>query len=145
MGFPLNTEFFVRQGTIGGATEDDTLTVDLSLNPGDSGGPVLNDSLQVVAVAEAGYSGAGIGIARPIRHGAGLLSEAGVILTATNAEIATTPLAGAPLSLNVAAGAPEASVKAFSTAMSNIPTDATSVKVTYAVSKFFPTPDRPGQ
>lgn len=141
MGFPLNTEFFVRQGTIGGPTEDDTLTVDLTLNPGDSGSPVLNDSLQVVAVAEAGYSGAGIGIARPIRHGAGLLSEAGVILTATNVEIATTPLAGVPLNLNVAAAAPEASVKAFASATSKIPADAASVKVTYAVSRFFSTPD----
>lgn len=144
MGFPLNTEFFVRQGTIGGETDDDTLSLDLTLNPGDSGGPVLDDELRVVAVAEAGYGGgAHIGIARPIRHGSVLLTEAGVMLAAVNAAIPTTPLAGAPAQLNVETAGAKAASRIFASAPSQVPADAEVVKVTYAASEVFRAPPAP--
>ena len=142
LGFPLNTEFFVRQGTLGGDADDDLMTVDMTLNPGDSGGPVFSTGLMVVAVAEAGYSGGtGIGIVRPIRHAAGLLAEAGVVLTAVDATIPSVPLANAPENSNVEISTHPSAISIFAAASGEIPVGTQNVKITYPVSMQFKLPD----
>lgn len=84
LGYPAGTDFFIRSGAIGGDTDDDLNTVDITLNPGDSGGPVLNKSLDVVALVEGGMPNTpSIGIVRPIRHAAMLFAVAGVSMAST--------------------------------------------------------------
>lgn len=138
LGYPLNMDFFVRLGTIGGYTPDDLNTVDMSLNPGDSGGPVLNSQLRVVAIVEGGYPNAyNVGVVRPIRHAASLFAEAGVTLTAENANIDSTPIPGAPANSNVEVANSGTALLQFAAAKTNISPDADKVKVTYAIAKSF--------
>jgi len=134
MGFPLDTEFYAREGTIGGATPNDLMTLDVTLNQGDSGGPVFNKAGKVIALAEGGYVGGGIGLARPIRHAVMLLSEAGVNVYAVNANIADI---ATPVKENIAVASLSAVIDRISkSATGHAPKDAL-VTVSYPVSRTF--------
>jgi Trypsin-like peptidase domain len=102
MGFPLSTEFYARAGTFSGEGDEDRMLVSMVMNPGDSGGPVFNTKLGVVAISEAGYGAqTGIGVVRPIRHGARLLSLAGVNLFAVNASLESVVALDKPANSNI--------------------------------------------
>ena len=138
MGYPLDVEFFPRRGALGMSTEDDTYTVDMTLTFGDSGSPVFSESLFVVGVAEAGYSGTKIGFVRPIRHAAGLLSVAGIEITATNVEISSAPAPNSPSGTKVEiADAPKGAVTAFINASGIVPKGMSEVKITYPFLQVF--------
>ena len=67
-----------------------TIQVDAQLNPGNSGGPVLNDSGKVVGIVVADIDGTGIDFAIPASHLAYFLSSAAIdfappVITAENA------------------------------------------------------------
>jgi len=135
MGFPLQTEFYARPGTVSGEDEHDRLLVAMVMNPGDSGGPVFDSTLNVVALGEAGYGGgAGIGIVRPIRHAALSLSRAGVPLFAYNAPLAAVPAADKPEGSNVFYATSLSLPKLFGKlSMSAAPTASPTLKITYPV------------
>jgi hypothetical protein len=137
MGYPHDLEFFPRSGTIGMATSDGTFTVDMTMQPGDSGAPVFSEDLKVVGVVESGYEGTQIGFVRPIAHAAGLLTVAGIVVTATNATISSAPESDEPVGSKVeVATSPLEAIGAFSAAVGNPPVSLNSeVKVTYPVLK----------
>lgn len=139
MGFPIDLEFFPRQGALGAEMPNDTFSVDMTLNPGDSGGPVFDRSVRVVAIAEGGYPAARIGIVRPVRHAAGLLMIAGVEVTATDANISSTPDPNAPEGTKVERADINHALSAFAKAGGFIPSDANSVKITYPFVNLFKT------
>jgi serine protease Do len=65
------------------------IQIDASLNPGNSGGPVLNDKGEVIGVVRAGIEGAGINFAIPVHLLNEFLSAASIVfappaLTAAN-------------------------------------------------------------
>jgi hypothetical protein len=132
MGFALNTDFFARPGTLSSLTADDTLLVSMVLNPGDSGAPVFDKSLRVIGVAEAGYGfGTGIGVVRPIRHGALLLAIAGVNLYAVNAKIVSTPLPNQASNPNIYTANFADAIKKFGAAGNSVPKNSKEITVTY--------------
>lgn len=135
MGFPMNIAFFARPGTLSSdEAEDDKLLVSMTLNPGDSGAPVFNKRIRVVAVAEGGYgAGSGIGIIRPIRHAAILLSMAGINLFAVDSPIQTSAVPDQPANSNVFSAPAVEARKAFSLGFKERPTYQTSVTITYPV------------
>lgn len=136
MGFSLNTEFFARPGTLSSETPDDTMLVAMVLNAGDSGAPIFNQKVRVVAVAEAGYgAGTGIGVVRPVRHAANLLAMAGVNLFAVDAAIPATPLLNQPSQSNVYSADPQSAILAFSRGLKHVPVDSQTMTVTYPVFK----------
>lgn len=136
MGYPLETEFFARDGSFSAEADDDAMLVDMTLNPGDSGAPVFNKKLKVVGVAEAGYSnGARIGVVRPIRYAAVLLNMAGIPLVATNADIPSTSAADGSTDSQVAVGDFKQSIRIFSAATTPPAVDAKEIKITYAYGK----------
>jgi streptogramin lyase len=57
------------------------IQVDAQLNPGNSGGPVLNDKGKVVGIVVAGIDGTGIDFAIPISHLAYFLTSAAIDFT----------------------------------------------------------------
>ena len=139
IGFPLETEFFARGGTVSSEGEEDRLLLNMVLNTGDSGAPVFNRHLNVVAVAEAGYdSGTGIGVARPIRHGAHLLSVAGIDLFAVNLPaIDATPAADKPVNSNIFNGSAVSINKIFQQPAGATQITAPEVTVTHPVLQIF--------
>lgn len=144
IGFPLETEFFARGGTVSSEGEEDRLLLDMVLNTGDSGAPVFNRQLNVVAVAEAGYgNGSGIGVARPIRHGAHLLSVAGIDLFAVNLPaISATPAADKPANSGIFNGSAVSINKIFQQPAGPTQIIAPEVTVTHPVLQIFsPTTD----
>lgn len=91
LGFPAGNDFSVRPGTIGGETEDDLNTVNIVLNPGDSGGPILNKTLDVVALVQGALTNTPTtGVVRPIRHASQLFAIAGVTLARTDVNFSET-------------------------------------------------------
>ena len=140
MGYPIDVEFFPRRGSLGVSTGDDTYSVDMTLTVGDSGSPVFSEKLMVVGVAESGYPGTSIGFVRPIRHAAGLLSVAGIEITATNVEIASNPAPNAPSGTKVEfAEAPKVAIESFFNGVGSVPPPTGKLKVTYPFLKVFPT------
>lgn len=139
MGFPLQTEFYARPGSVSGEDEQDRLLVSMVMNPGDSGGPVFDTKLRVVALGEAGYSnGAGIGIVRPIRHAALLLARAGVSLFTYNAPLHAVPALNKPAGSNVFYATGLSLPKIFGKPPTDM--DATeTLKITYPVFQSLPT------
>nr|WP_315430372.1 serine protease [uncultured Albidiferax sp.] len=141
MGYPLDLDFLPRRGALGDSMDDDTYSVDMTLTFGDSGSPVFSERLFVVGVAEAGYAGTRIGFIRPIRHAAGLLSIAGIEITATNVDIPSTPAPNSPSGAKVEiADAPKKALTAFLNASSFVPASASEVKITYPFLKVFQKP-----
>jgi len=57
------------------------IQIDAQLNPGNSGGPVLNDRGQVVGIVVSGIKGTGIDFAIPISHLSHFLSSAAIDFT----------------------------------------------------------------
>lgn len=145
MGYPLDVEFLPRRGTLGASAADGTFTVDMTMTHGDSGSPVFNEELKVVGVAEGGYSGTSIGFIRPITHAAGLLSIAQIEITATNANISSSPKADEPTGSKVEiATSFKDAIQSFSAAVGRMPSSSNSeVKVTYPILKLVG-PNMPG-
>lgn len=137
LGYPLDVELFPRVGKVGLETPTDTYNVDITLNPGDSGGPVFNKKLEVVGVAEGGYTGAHIGVVRPIRHAGALLSLADVQISAVGANISSTPDPSGPLGSKVEIANPREAIAAFVKASDTTAINADTVKVTYPFAKNF--------
>lgn len=136
MGFPFETEFFARDGTLSSLEPDDTLLVSMVLNPGDSGAPVFDNSLRVVGVAEGGVGqGTGIGVVRPIRHAAILLFMTGENIFAVNTAIPSALAEGSPDNANVFAANKKDALKAFANGDDSIPADAKKIVVTYPYSQ----------
>lgn len=140
MGFALNTEFYARPGTVSGEESQDRMLVSMDMNPGDSGGPVFDSKLNVVALGEAGYVGTRIGIVRPIRHAAMSLSRAGVNLFAYNAPLPSVPAADKPQGSNVfyAAKVSLSTIFGKPAAANPPPGGAQSLKITYPVFQTLP-------
>ena len=138
MGFPKELDFFTRNGTLSGDADNDLLSVDMTLNPGDSGGPVLDGNLRVVAVTEGGFAGSGIGVVRPIRHAALLLIEAGAIqFAAINAQFNSSPAPLTPENANIEVAAASTAIKAFAAAASKATHSAVRINVAYPVATRF--------
>lgn len=147
MGFPLTTEFFARKGTLSGVNNDDTLLVDMTMNPGDSGAPVFDSKLRVVGTAEAGYGAAtGIGIVRPIAHAAGLLITAGVNIYAVNLNIPATAASNQTGTSNVFITDQSAAIKNFVSSLKSAPPAQTAGQVrtvTYPLLQAFQSTSHP--
>ena len=91
VGYPLSdvlgTEVKVTTGSIAGLTQDNTrgrrIQIDAALNPGNSGGPIVNAAGQVLGVAAAKLSGedvTSVGFAAPINELRSLAATHGIIL-----------------------------------------------------------------
>ncbi len=85
VGFPLSdvlgTSVKITQGSVAGFIDRKTgrmIQVDASMNPGNSGGPLVNDRGEVIGVASAGYFGSEIsevGLAVPSNEVGALLRK----------------------------------------------------------------------
>jgi len=58
-----------------------SIQIDASLNPGNSGGPILNDKGEVIAIVQEGIPGSGINSAIPIADLKTLLAQAQILFT----------------------------------------------------------------
>jgi hypothetical protein len=94
VGYPLSdvlgTEVKVTTGSIAGLMQDPTrgrrIQIDAALNPGNSGGPVVNAAGQVIGVATAKLSGddvTAVGFATPINQLCSLAEAHGITLPVT--------------------------------------------------------------
>jgi WD40 repeat protein len=98
LGFPLASMLGdtvkVTSGTISGVTVQGTqriIQIDAAVNPGNSGGPLLNDGGEVIGVVNAKIVGAevaGVGFAIPINYAVQLLRNEGVALEGVAAKAA---------------------------------------------------------
>lgn len=73
LGHPLGLDFTVSRGVVSSVNRIvngvSFLQTDVSLNPGNSGGPIVNDKGEVVGVADWIFSeGRGLGFAVAVRH-----------------------------------------------------------------------------
>ncbi len=92
VGYPLSdvlgSSVKVTQGSVAGFIDGESgrmIQVDASMNPGNSGGPLVNDRGDVIGVASSGYFGsriAEVGLAIPTTDVAELMRKAGVTPTA---------------------------------------------------------------
>lgn len=87
LGFPLSdvlgNNLKVTAGSVSGLNQDGTsrvFQIDAAVNPGNSGGPIVNEMGEVIGVASAKLSGptvSTVGFARPINDAKLLLQQAG--------------------------------------------------------------------
>lgn len=98
LGYPLASVLGdtvkVTSGTISGVTVQGTqriIQIDAAVNPGNSGGPLLNDRGEVIGIVNAKIVGAevtGVGFAIPVNYAVQLLRNEGVPLEAAAAKAA---------------------------------------------------------
>lgn len=113
LGYPLSdvlgNNLKVTTGSVSGLNQEGTsrvFQVDAALNPGNSGGPVVNEMGDVIGVASAKLSGpsvSAVGMARPINDAKGLLQQASVkFLAGTSPQKLDGPTLAAKVSPSVA-------------------------------------------
>jgi len=73
LGHPMGLDFTVSRGVVSSVNRIVRgvafLQTDVPMNPGNSGGPIVNDNGEVVGVADWGFSeGRGLGFAVALRH-----------------------------------------------------------------------------
>jgi serine protease Do len=80
LGHPLGLDFTVSRGVVSSVNRIirgvSFLQTDVPLNPGNSGGPIVNESGEVVGIADWGFAeGRGLGFAVSVRHVLGFTAQ----------------------------------------------------------------------
>jgi hypothetical protein len=104
----------------------DTIQMEGALNPGSSGGPVVNEKGEVVGVVRSGITGSGISMAVPANLIRQFLYGPGVILRASPLQFA--PGATTRFEAEVSSGSQDAGELSVTLTLSNSPRDVRELK-----------------